>query len=268
MNLKKLSFLPIIAIGMSPIAFVVSCGSSSTSNPVLPETQTFQNLLNDNKNLISAKSGVEINNFLSFTNWRNVDDLVSESFLGSFFTIADDFKSLITQQKIYGKIKRFVVQPTPGSKSLTIIFYLGSALSDQNIVSLEVQDALASNFEYKNVITITDLSSYDVDVYTDILDADGKVKESARAQFINDCNKISKDPSILNTLLKKAFNMSSGDISKVINNIKYFSITKNSSCQLTLSINSSGLSEGFMFKFEQADILPYGDQITSNPLVK
>ena len=91
---KFLINVPILSF--SPVLFVVSCGENvaSDSNYQKEITNKFQNSFIEIPNLITTKNiGLDvIKNFVTFTSWSSVDELLGANFLGKYFTINNELK--------------------------------------------------------------------------------------------------------------------------------------------------------------------------------
>lgn len=156
---KLLISIPLISF--SPVLCVVSCGENAVNNSNVQKDikNKFQNSFTTNPNLITSKNigSNIIKNFVTFSSWTSVDQLVGPEFLGKYFTIDKAFNTLLEENnfEIYKNIKKIVIQPQENSTNLTIIFYLFNSLNDSNIVSYAVANALNANFVYQNIINIT-----------------------------------------------------------------------------------------------------------------
>lgn len=262
------SLVSISSIGVIPLTFAISCSSSNSSESnILEQTIKLNNFLNTtNPTSISAKpSGVEIKSFVELSNWNNIDELLSDNFLGKYFQIADEFKNFLEENKIYSYLKKIVIQPNVGTRKLSIIFYLKSTIEDQNTVDKDVENALTNNFSFSNQIDVP--SNHEITEFYSIDQLNNSWKT------INDKKiELNTRKTELTTLIKRAFGIDNNNVNKIVSNYfdeenKYFDISKSTST-ITLSITSSGKNEGYIFYKNVLNTYKYILNIRSNPLIQ
>lgn len=240
---KLLINVPILSF--SPVLFVVSCGENvaSDSNYQKEITNKFQNSFIEFPNLITTKNiGLDvIKNFVTFTSWSSVDELLGANFLGKYFTINNELNTLLTNNnfEIYKNIKKVVIQPQENTKNLTIIFNLFNSSNDSNIVSYTVLDALNTNFVYENMINISLNSSF-------------KKYQNAEA-FNQEWSKIS-DPqkcteNDLKSFLEKIFTSTTANwTNKIFTAYQNNKIQiRNSNYKITIQLLTDAINEGYIF---------------------
>lgn len=267
--------LPIV---ITPFFTVISCVSESTkTNSKLEETTLLADAFKANNQLISSKNldNAQIKNFVNLTSWSDVDSLISNSFLGKYFNVSRDFKTLLSNNdfKIYKQIKRVTIQPKRTSRNLDLIFYLGSPQNDSNIVTLTIENALVNPFEYVNSISISKKSP--VELYKEKKDFD-----DAWAK-VSDFKNV--DEATFKQMINKAFTISEVDLAKVLDSYKkeQIKLQKNSLYEITIQLEKKAIEEGFIFDFSSSsqnppsgsnngnitlDKLGYDVFIKSNPL--
>lgn len=266
MFIKKIFLATSITL---PSAFLaISCGSSTTSSSKIEETKELENNLSsvEGKTLITSKNlnNVIIKNFVDLSEWKNIDDFFSENFLGKYFTLSEQFKLLLQKDgnRIFNAIKRVSIQPTAGSTSLTIIFYLSSSLNDSNVVSYVVENSLTEAFNYQNLITIQKNNQASFYENSDAFNNDWKKIE----------NYSNADLTTFQSILNKAFIITSDNLNTLYNAYKSnkISIKKTSSNQINVELKKEAINEGFIFTFDSTNInsKKYDVFIISNSLVK
>lgn len=274
MKYKKILLSSPIAI--TPFFIAISCAPETTkANSKLEETTLLDNALKANKQLISSKNldNAQIKNFVNLTSWSDVDSLISNSFLGKYFNVSTDFKTLLTNNdyKIYKQIKRITIQPKKNSRNLDLIFYLGSSQNDSNIVTFAVENALASTFEYVNSISISKKSP--VELYKEKKDFDDAWAKVSDFKTV--------DEAVFKQMINKAFTISEVDLTKVLDSYKkeQIKLQKSSSYEITIQLDKKAIDEGFIFDFSSSsqnppsgsgnitlDTLGFDVFIKSNPL--
>lgn len=267
MILKSLLKWSIPSIIISPIFCVISCNKNNNDN-LKQIKNKFENYLNQNQTFVTKKGlNSNIKNFQLYKDWKNVDDLLSTNYLSKYFDINEGFKNLLEQNnnEIFKKIKAFVIQPVVNSKNLKIIFYLDKITNDSGVVNFEISNFFESDFEYQNLINLTNNSS------------SNNYYESVN-KFNEVWKELSKNPEdvnieVLKEMLIKGFAFDNDQIvelNKIINKYKegYFKLTK-SGYQIILSLEQKAIDEGYIFVQEFNNNLPkYNVEWTSSQLAK
>lgn len=272
---KIFLFLP---IAITPFFIAISCAPESTkTDSKLEETTLLADAFKANNQLISSKNldNDQIKNFVNLTSWPDIDSLISNNFLGKYFNVSVDFKTLLinNDSKIYKQIKRVTIQPKRTSRNLDLIFYLGSSQNDSNIVTLTIENALTNSFEYANSISISKKSS--IELYKEKKDFDDAWAKVSDFKTV--------DEATFKQMINKAFIISESNLTKLLDSYKkeQIKLQKNSLYEITIQLDKKAIDEGFIFEFSSSshntpsennngnitlDTLGFDVFIKSNPL--
>ncbi len=244
---KLLICFPILSF--SPTLFAISCGGNATNNLSFQKeiTDKFKNIFIQNPNLITSKNiGLDIiKNFVTFTSWSGIDQLLND--LNKYFTIDIlEFKKILeaNNYEIYNNIKKVTIQPQENSKDLTIIFYLFDSSKDSNIVSTAITNALSTNFVYANKIDINLNPSF-----TKYQNVDQFNQEWSKISDPKTCEEVN-----LKAFLEKIFTSTTANWTNIIftayTNNKL--LIKNNNYKITIQLLPNAINEGYIFNITPA----------------
>ena len=242
MKFSKL-IIPSIIVAPLPFVFVVSCSSSGSETSLLEQTKQLREFFQSNPNSLEPLgTPIEIKNFVELRDWKNLNDLISEKFLGKYFVVTDSLKNKLSENEIYKKIKQVTIQPTPSSRNLDVIFYLNKITDDENVVNVKVENALTTPFSYPHEIIVP--VSFETIKYSNQKEFDAAWEKVTN----KDSSKI--DMNELKQMLANAFGFDEENLEKITSNYinnKYFTIKKTNRYEIVLEITKEGLLEGFVF---------------------